>query len=148
VTWDICGTKARLTVRQNVSTEVSAVAIGHVVMICKTVGSAYVGSNPTPATTQNPRSRTYAQLNDWETGLNSGKPRRVTSVGAFPLVRALDAQVADRRPPTARRMRGEVSGRECLNSGPTIAKPQVKRGAQCRSLLRMERSTKPSAMCE
>lgn len=28
--------------------------------LCQTVGSAYTGSNPTPATTQSPRSLAYA----------------------------------------------------------------------------------------
>src|SRR5215470_17680175 len=34
--------------------------------VCKTVGSAYVGSNPTPATMKSPRSLAYAQPYDWE----------------------------------------------------------------------------------
>jgi len=37
-------------------------ARGRVTAPCKTVGSAYVGSNPTPATQQNPRPEVLSAL--------------------------------------------------------------------------------------
>jgi hypothetical protein len=68
-------------------------------MICKTVGSAYVGSNPTPATTQNARSRTYARLCDWDADGTVRCHGLFVCVGSFPLVRGLDAQAAYRSRP-------------------------------------------------
>src|SRR5215831_2614850 len=95
--------------------------IAHIGDGCKTVGSAYVGSNPTPATTQSPRSRAYAQLYDPAKGGTARCHGLVVSVGAFPLVRGLDAQAAFRRWPMARQMRGEASGRGYPNPSPAIA---------------------------
>ena len=77
---------------------------------CKTVGSAYVGSNPTPATTQKRRSRTYAQPCDGEIDGTARSHGLFVIVGVFPPVRGLDAQAASRRWPMARQMRGEISG--------------------------------------
>jgi len=77
---------------------------------CKNVGSAYVGSNPTPATTQKRRSRTYAQPCDGEIDGTARSHGLFVIVGVFPPVRGLDAQAASRRWPMARQMRGEISG--------------------------------------
>ena len=49
--------------------QVRGLPLADVRMVCKTVGSAYVGSNPTPATTCKPRviyaDKTDAHVRDW-----------------------------------------------------------------------------------
>jgi hypothetical protein len=84
--------------------------------------------HPTPATTQNPRSRAYARLYDWDADGPMRCHGLVVSVGAFPAVRALDAQAAYRRWPMAAANARRGFRARVPEPNRQTAEPQVRRG--------------------
>src|SRR5215470_17064109 len=94
---------------------------------------------------ETPRSLAYARLCDWDADGVMRCHGLFVIVGAFALVRSLDTQAGYGSWPMSRRMGGEVSGRVYPTPNHQIAKPQVRSEARCQSLLRMERSKRPSA---
>jgi hypothetical protein len=120
------------------------IAIGDV---CKTVGSAYVGSNPTPATRQDRRSQTVSATRTPRFWQRCATPSPRRDAGTSPLVSAAGREPGWREYWLARRIRGEVSahmiGRQ-PNRGPAT---QVRRPGPGLGLAvsEAERSSRPLA---